>query len=164
MIAIKRILIPTDFSETSSAAIEYAIDLAGRYQASLHLLHVIEKRAVPPEAEFPLGIFEGQTVTRERLVGLLTPVQRTAFRADFAVVIGSPSVEIARYAKAHEIDLIVMGTHGRSGVSHLLMGSVAEKVVRKAPCPVLTVRHPEHEFIQPEEESGEATVRPTQQV
>ena len=62
---------------------------------------------------------------------------------------GSPSMEIAGYAQSEKIDLIIMGTHGRSPMAHLLMGSVAEKVVRKAPCPVLIVRHPEHEFVVP---------------
>jgi nucleotide-binding universal stress UspA family protein len=62
---------------------------------------------------------------------------------------GSPFYEIIRYAKERDIDLIVMGTHGRSGLVHVLLGSVTEKVVRKAPCPVLTVRHPEHEFVHP---------------
>ena len=70
--------------------------------------------------------------------------------------IGHPSLEIIRYAKDHEIDIIVMGTHGRTGVGHMLMGSVAEKVVRKAPCPVLTVRHPDHEFVMPEESDAPA--------
>ena len=151
MIRIKRILIPIDFSETSTAAVGYGVDLAERYGAAVHLLHVIEKSAVPPEPEFPLGIFEGQTVARERLVDVLNAAQRKAFRSEVAVNIGSPSLEIIRYAKEHDIDVIVMGTHGRSGVSHMLMGSVAEKVVRKAPCPVLTVRHPEREFVMPEE-------------
>ena len=157
MIAIKRVLIPTDFSETSTAAVNYGVDLAERYDASLHLVHVIEKSAIPPEPEFPLGIFEGQTVARERLVAVLNAAQRKAFRADVAVKIGHPSLEIVRYAKEHDIDLIVMGTHGRSGVSHLLMGSVAEKVVRNAPCPVLTVRHPEREFVMPQESETPAT-------
>ena len=156
MIAIKRILIPTDFSETSAAAIEYGVDLAKRYGASLHLLHVVEPSAVPPEPEFPLGIFEGQTVARERLVDVLSAEQREAFLAEVAVTIGNPFLEIIRYANDHDIDVIVMGTHGRSGVSHMLMGSVAEKVVRKAPCPVLTVRHPEYECLMPEESAAPA--------
>jgi len=63
--------------------------------------------------------------------------------------IASPFPEILRFAADNEIDLIVMGTHGRGGVSHMLLGSVAEKVVRRAPCPVLTVRQPEHEFVEP---------------
>ena len=151
MIAIKRILIPIDFSDTSTAAVGYGVDLAERYGASVHLLHVIERSAIPPEPEFPLGIFEGQTVARERLVDVLNAAQRKAFRSEVAVTVGHPSHEIVRYAKEHDIDIIVMGTHGRTGASHMLMGSVAEKVVRKAPCPVLTVRHPEVEFVMPEE-------------
>ena len=62
---------------------------------------------------------------------------------------GPPFLEIVRYAQEANIDLIVLGTHGRGGLAHMLLGSVAEKVVRKAPCPVLTVRHPEHEFVAP---------------
>ena len=65
------------------------------------------------------------------------------------VLMGHPFVEIIRYAREQDVDCIVLGTHGRSGLSHLLLGSVAERVVRKAPCPVLTVRHPEHEFVMP---------------
>jgi len=64
-------------------------------------------------------------------------------------VVGSPFVEIVRYARTHDIDLVIMGTHGRGPIAHMLMGSTAERVVRKAPCPVLTVKHPEHEFVMP---------------
>ena len=65
------------------------------------------------------------------------------------VGVRAPFTEIIRFAKDKDIDLIVMGTHGHTGLAHVLLGSVAEKVVRKAPCPVLTVRHPEHEFVHP---------------
>jgi nucleotide-binding universal stress UspA family protein len=65
------------------------------------------------------------------------------------VALGRPFMEIIRYAKDNQMDLIVLGTHGRSGLRHVLLGSVAERVVRKAPCPVLTIRHPEHEFVMP---------------
>ena len=75
--------------------------------------------------------------------------EREKFSAQIVTLVGSPFLEIVTYAKSHDIDLIVMGTHGRGPIAHMLMGSVAEKVVRKAPCPVLTVRHPEHEFIMP---------------
>jgi nucleotide-binding universal stress UspA family protein len=71
-----------------------------------------------------------------------------------AAGVGGPYVEIVRYAKERDIDIIVMGTHGRGFMAHMLMGSVAEKVVRKAPCAVLTVRHPEHEFVIPDEGSA----------
>jgi len=86
---------------------------------------------------------------RERLQNLLTEVDRDRFKAELVTRRGSPFVEIVRYAKDRDIDLIVMGTHGRGPIAHMLLGSVAEQVVRKAPCPVLTVRHPEHEFVMP---------------
>ena len=90
MIAITRVLIPSDFSETSAAAVAHGVHVAERYGASLHLLHVIEKRNVPPEPEFPLGIFEGQTVARERLIAVLDAAQRKTYRPDVAVKIGHP--------------------------------------------------------------------------
>jgi nucleotide-binding universal stress UspA family protein len=85
----------------------------------------------------------------ERLSGLFTAPEREALQAVVSVVVGSPFVEIIRYARAQQVDLIVMGTHGRGPVEHMLLGSVAEKVVRKASCPVLTVRSPQHEFVHP---------------
>ena len=86
---------------------------------------------------------------RARLRQALTAAEQEKFCAQLVTLVGTPFVEIIRYAREHEIDLIVMGTHGRGLIAHVLMGSVAEKVVRKAPCPVLTVRHPEHEFVMP---------------
>ena len=90
---------------------------------------------------------------QELLGGLLSAQDRQEITAEYVLRqsgIGGPYVEIVRYAQERDIDLIVMGTHGRGFVAHMLMGSVAEKVVRKAPCPVLTVRHPEHEFVIPD--------------
>jgi nucleotide-binding universal stress UspA family protein len=85
----------------------------------------------------------------ENLKKLLTDSEREKYRARLVTKFGNAFIEIVRYAKTENIDLIVMGTHGRGPIVHMLMGSVAEKVVRKAPCPVLTVRHPEHEFVMP---------------
>ncbi len=90
---------------------------------------------------------EVEEIVRNRIEHVLTDVERQKYSAEIVTLIGSPFLEIVSYAKAKDIDLIVMGTHGRGPIAHMLMGSVAEKVVRKAPCPVLTVRHPEHEFI-----------------
>jgi nucleotide-binding universal stress UspA family protein len=88
---------------------------------------------------------------RERVNGLVTDEDKTQLHARPVVVTSLwPAEAIVAYAKSHAIDVIVIGTHGRRGVEHLLMGSVAERVVRTAPCPVLTVRHPEHEFLQPD--------------
>lgn len=156
MIALKNILVPTDFSDTSANAVRYAKAFAETFQASLHLLHVVEELLVyawtPPEGSIPLAAdirTDMEARTREQLHKLLTDAERERFRAHFLTLTGSPFVEIVRYAKEQDIDLIVLGTHGRGPIAHMLMGSVAEKVVRKAPCPVLTVRHPEHEFVMP---------------
>ena len=120
----------------------------------LYLLHVIHERvggemAVPT---LPLGLLDViQNDARERLEKILTEQEQKELRSESVLRQGAPDNQIVRFAKEHDVDLIVMGTHGRSGVAHMLMGGVAEKVVRKAPCPVLTVRHPEHEFVIPEE-------------
>jgi nucleotide-binding universal stress UspA family protein len=87
--------------------------------------------------------------SRQRLGSLLAETERTTFRAETALLAGNPFLEIIRYARAHNVDLIVMGTHGRGPIAHMLLGSVAEKVVRKSPCPVLTVREAQHEFVMP---------------
>jgi nucleotide-binding universal stress UspA family protein len=154
MIVLKRILVPTDFSEASAVALRYGQALTERFGASLHLLHVIEDRFIPgPAAEgyMPLpGYFEEmERNAREQLDKMLRAAEVEKRQATLFTKRGSPFLEIVRYAKSQDIDVIVMGTHGRGPIAHMLMGSVAEKVVRKAPCPVLTVRHPEHEFVMP---------------
>ena len=152
MIALKRILVPTDFSETSEAALKYGVALARAFKGQLYLLHVPEHRGGAPEAD-PIGLVgeTTQTAAHERLVALLTEQEIQELRPERVLQGGKPDHAIVQYAKEHEIDLIVMGTHGREGVARVLIGSVAEKVVRRAPCPVLTVHHPEHEFILSEE-------------
>jgi nucleotide-binding universal stress UspA family protein len=164
MILLKRILVPVDFSDTAQAAVKYGSALAKQFQASLILLHVEERR------EYEV-IVEGERVVEETLapgvsppktddivhsaarmlIGrLLTPEDETTLRAEYELLAsgpGGPAAEIMRFAKEREIDLIVIGTHGRGGVQHLLMGSVAESVVRGASCPVLVVRPHEHEFV-----------------
>jgi nucleotide-binding universal stress UspA family protein len=157
MIALKLILVPTDFSETSEAALRYGVALARAFKAQLHLLHVAEHRS--KAAENPIGLAEEttQTAAHEQLVALLSERDIQELQPKRVMRIGRPYNEIVRYAKEHEMDLIVMGTHGREGVAHVLIGSVAEKVVRRAPCPVLTVHHPEHEFILSDEPVGQST-------
>ena len=156
MIVLKNVLVPTDFSEPSEIAARYAKAFAQTFNASLHVLHVIEETALvygelTSGTFFPLNstLEEVERGVRERLNRVLSDEERTRYRAQLVTRNGSPFVEIVRYAKAHAIDLIVMGTHGRGPIAHMLIGSVAERVVRKAPCPVLTVRHPEHEFVMP---------------
>ena len=152
MIALKKILISTDFSEASTAAVKYGCALADAFHASLHVLHVIEEPFVQGWAGVPDQVSFRQTVHEQairQLDQVLSHTERDRFNAQLVTKFGAPFVEVVRYAREQEIDLIVMGTHGRGPIAHMLIGSVAEKVVRKAPCPVLTVRHPEHEFVLP---------------
>ncbi|NLY00177.1 MAG: universal stress protein [Rhodopirellula sp.] len=152
MIRLARILLPSDFSELSSEATKYACGLAEQFAAELHVLHVQESLIVP---EYGLAIDwtelmqEAKKSADAKIRSILGPEWSEGRAVVTAVVEGTPFVEIIRYAREHAIDLIVMGTHGRSGVAHMLMGSVAEKVVRKSPCPVLTVRPVGHQFVMP---------------
>jgi nucleotide-binding universal stress UspA family protein len=154
-IDLKRILVPIDFSPQSQTALQYGIAHAEKFGAALHLLHVLEVIAGPPE---PLAwdIQSRQTIEQaieekawDELRRQLTADEQKRLRAELAVEWGSPLEEILRYAKEHTIDLVTLGTHGRGGVKRLLIGSVAENVVRHADCPVLTVHHPEHDFVTP---------------
>ena len=153
MIALKTLLVPSDFSECSEAAVRYGLELARRFDAKLHLLHVVYDPALQPWATegmtLPLldAVDQWQKESRQRLIDAVPPAD--AGRVTVSATIGSPYAEILRYADENDVDLIVMGTHGRSGMSHVLLGSIAEKVVRHAPCPVLTVRHPQREFVEP---------------
>ncbi len=143
MIALKRILVPCDFSDTSAAAVRYGIALARNFGARLHFLHVGDRAQSQFESEFPIGLEDAvEDAVRERLLRIVNPQEQMELNPEFAVRPGAPAAEIVRYAQEAKIDLIVMGTHGRGFVGHMVMGSVAEKVVRTAPCPVLTVRTP----------------------
>ena len=141
-----RILVPMDFSAPSDAALDYARGVAMRFDASLHLLHVADD---PYPALYSGDVFvpEVDRLRRQivsnaagRLKARLTASDVTDFEATVDAIIGTPAGSIVEYAGGHGIDLIVMGTHGRSGMSHVLMGSITERVIRTAPCPVLTVR------------------------
>jgi len=155
MLALKTILVPTDFSDASEAALNYGKAMAEAFGASLHLVHVMEDllaQAWAAEvyvASMPQLREEIDKESRQRLASMLTDDERRRYRVETALLAGNPFVEIVRYAKAHSVDLIVMGTHGRGPIAHMLLGSVAEKVVRKSPCPVLTVRDAQHEFVMP---------------
>lgn len=140
MSAIQRILLPTDFSTTSYAALRHAITMARAFGAQLYLLHIPGRTGESFEANFPIGQFEN--LAREQLGMFLSPEEIAQLNPEYALRVGAPADEIVQYAEVRNVDLIVMGTHGRSGVAHLLMGSVAEHVVRMAPCPVLLVRAP----------------------
>lgn len=152
MIRLKNILLPTDFSEPSLAATQYARELSERFGARLHLLHVIEDPVVylPMFESYPLPSREEFEIYAEtRLENWIPPDDAGDVGIECRWVHGKPFVEILRDAGEHDIDLIVIGTHGRGLTAHLLLGSVAEKVVRKALCPVLTVRPEGHQFVHP---------------
>lgn len=154
MINLKRILLPTDFSKLSSSATKYACELAEKFNAELHLLHVFQIQTIStPDLAMSLAlpslIQESRVAAEKSLAAFLDPKWKDGRTVVAAVVQGPPFVEIIRYAREKDIDLIVLSTHGRTGLIHALMGSVAEKVVRKAPCPVLTVRPEGHQFVMP---------------
>jgi nucleotide-binding universal stress UspA family protein len=155
MISLERILVPTDFSEPSEKALQYAKALGGLVHASLHLLHVVEEPFVHAwtvegyVASLPDWRNAMEMKAREDIERLLSEEERVRLRALLAIRVGHPFTVISRYAQEQSVDLIVMGTHGRGGMAKLLLGSVAEKLVRAAPCPVLTVRHGEHDFVIP---------------
>ena len=150
-IELKNICVPVDFSDTSAAALKYAKALADAFGSKLHVLHILVNWV--PDGDFPVSpqlYVDLENSARKQLEAQLSTDDKTKYQAQMALVSGmSEFVEIIRYAREKNIDLLVLGTHGRGAIAHMLMGSVAEKIVRKAPCPVLTVRHPEHEFVMP---------------
>jgi universal stress protein A len=155
MIDLKRILLPTDFSKHSQNALAYATAFAEKFGAQIILLHVVQDLAVfipeavsvsPPMAP-PVEQFTAAARSSLQQVAVENKLER--FGVQVEVREGTPFYEIIQVAREKNVDLIIMGTHGRGGLTHVLLGSVTEKVVRKAPCPVLTVRHPEHEFVHP---------------
>ena len=143
-----RILVPTDFSAPSTAALDQARTLAERLGSSIQLLHVVEEPATASGyvadgfAPATDSIRETRLAqARDALARLISATDRTRFHARADAIIGAPAAAIVDYADATGTTLIVMGTHGRTGLAHLLMGSVAEHVVRTASCAVLIVRH-----------------------
>ena len=152
MMEVKIILLPTDFSEPSLTATMYALELARRFGSTLHVLHVIEDPGiyVPIFESYPLPSREEfEKYAGERLDSWIQPDDAAGLDIRRRWVHGHPFPQIIREAKEQAVDLIVIGTHGRSLVSQMLLGSVAEKIVRKAPCAVLTVRAPDQKFVMP---------------
>lgn len=157
MIALNNILVATDFSQPSDAALTYGRALARNFKATLHVLHVVDNvSSVVYGAEayaisMPEFQKEIEDSARKQLDDLLVDNGPQPLTTRPVLIASSaPAAAIVDYASRERIDLIVSGTHGRGSVAHLLMGSVAERIVRTAPCPVLTVRHPEHEFVIPD--------------
>jgi nucleotide-binding universal stress UspA family protein len=155
MIQLQRILVPTDFSDCSRLAVRYAVALAEAFGSEVHLVHVLQDlvaltpepgMSFPPPGDY---LVELRTSAEQSLAQMPEGDAVDACPVVRRVLQGPPFVEIIRYAREQDVDLLVVGTHGRSGLAHMLLGSVAEKVVRKAPCPVLTVRPEGHQFEMP---------------
>ena len=154
MVRMEKILFPTDFSDFSSYAASFAVSFACDYGAKLHVLHVVDTlidfyetlSETPPGEELDSKIIE---MAAEELKAASSPEQFTRLDHESICIKGKPFVEIVRFARDKEMDMIVMGTHGRSAIEHALIGSTAERVVREARCPVFTVRKPGHRFVAP---------------
>lgn len=145
MIVLKKILCPVDHSECSYLALKYAISLALKDKAKLYLMHVIDTRLYDTEI-YKFSPYQNQELDvskiREDLMKSLPEGTLDVLEVETIVVKGVPFQEIISTVREIGADIIVIGTHGRTGLSHIMMGSVAEKVVQKASCPVLTVRMP----------------------
>jgi len=145
---IRTILVPTDFSEIANQALDYARSLAEKLGATIVALHVEEERPYGFVGDYPsVGDWKALTdIRKKQAAERLEQLAQTHFPkpmvAELCVVLGVPHVEIARMAQEKGVDLIVMATHGRGFISHLLLGSTTEQVLRRSPCPVLAVRRP----------------------
>jgi nucleotide-binding universal stress UspA family protein len=141
-VKIRRILVPVDFSEQSDAALEYAIGLASPLGATVVLIHAVEP--IYFAGAMYGGVYGGPIAMEQvraaegSMANLVASLQRRKVAVRGSVVSGIPQTAIIEAAKSKKADLIVMGTHGRTGLGHLLIGSVAEKIIRSAECPVLT--------------------------
>jgi nucleotide-binding universal stress UspA family protein len=157
-----KIVSATDFSEDSTLAIGYAEELARRFSAEIILLHVDQALApvmVSPEIGPVMDVGamtriaeEQRMMAQKELDKIVNRMRESGLKARSLLKVGSPFspfLEVIHAAQTEGADLIVMGTHGRTGIAHVLMGSVAERVVQKAHCPVLTIRHPDRKFKHP---------------
>ncbi len=153
---LNKILVPIDFSDYSKNALKYAVNFAKLFNAEILLIYVVEPVIYPPD--FSMGQIAIPTVTtefddraKEELNKLAKNEIPQQLKVSIIIRTGKPFVEIIDTASEADVDLIIIATHGHSGVEHILFGSTAEKVVRKAPCPVLTLREPVKGFLFKEE-------------
>ena len=149
---IKKVLVPIDFSDYSKSSLRYAVNFAKQFNAEIYLIYVVEPVIYPPD--FSMGQIAIPSVNAEwdeRAKVELDNLAKTEIPEGVNVKTilknGKPFLEIIDTASEENIDLIIIATHGHSGVEHILFGSTAEKVVRKAPCPVLTLREPVKGFM-----------------
>jgi nucleotide-binding universal stress UspA family protein len=157
MIAMKNVLVATDFGEAADTALAYGRELATRFGATLHVLHVAENVYITAfgaetYASFAPDLQRDIEATAERRLreAVIDSDGSGPETVPAVMTSGSPAFAIIDYASEHAIDLIILGTHGRGTLGHILMGSVAERVVRLAGCPVLTIRQPERDFVHPD--------------
>lgn len=152
MIKLKKVLVPTDFSDSARNALRYGVSFAREYGAELVLLHVVENLTVGYASDlFPVPMAEVfQEISgyaKAEIAKLAAEAREKGVAVVEVVAQGKPSAEIIRYAAENAIDVIVLGTHGKGMLDQALFGSTTERVVRRAPCPVLTVRMAGHEFV-----------------
>jgi len=146
MFKLKKILYPTDFSEASLEALKYAVSFARNCHAKLILMHVVNEKIFSEglslaRVSAPEALGQEMAAEAGRQLKMLIPAaERPGLDSEIVILNGMPFLEIIRYAKDNDIDMIVIGTNGRSGMEHIMFGSTAEKVVRKAHCPVLSVK------------------------
>jgi len=156
MIGLKKVLVATDFGEASDQALAYGRELARTFGATLHVLHVVDNVAAryvteTPGFDLPRLQLQVEDAARAELMKIVTGDDRRTLNAVVALRTSvSPPTAIVDYARQEAIDVIVVGTHGRGAIAHFFMGSVAERVVRTAPCPVLTVHAAERDFLAPD--------------
>ena len=167
MMTLKNILVATDFSRASEAALVYARELTHTFGGTLRVLHVagnIAASAIGVEGyttDFIALQGEVEEAARKQLDGLVSEADRRTLSVKTVVLTSnSPAQSIVSYAKDAHIDLVVVGTYGLGGMAHMLMGNVAERVVRMSPCPVLTVRHPAYDSKSPEADQVAANASP----
>jgi nucleotide-binding universal stress UspA family protein len=161
MIALRKILVATDFSESADAAVAYGRAFARTFDATLYLLHVVDDMylrlgrdayaAVLPDLQEDV-----EREARQRLARIAADDELSSLTVEMVITSGATAQAIVDYAEKETIQLIIVGTHGRSGVAHFFMGSVAERVVRTAHCPVLTVRRSERDFLTPDPAAASA--------
>ena len=148
---IKKVLVPIDFSDYSKIALKYAVDFAKKFNAEMFLVYVVEPVIYPPD--FSMGQIAIPSVNTEWDIKAKEELDKLAeteipddVKVNTIIKTGKPFLEIIETAAEKDADLIIIATHGHSGMEHILFGSTAEKVVRKAPCPVLTLREPKKGF------------------
>jgi universal stress protein A len=144
---INKVLVPIDFSDYSKNALKYAVNFAKHFNAEMILIYVVEPIIYP--SDFSMGQIAVPTINMEMDKRASEELEKLAnkeiskdLRVKTLVKTGKPFIEIIETASQENVDIVIISTHGHSGVEHILFGSTAEKVVRKAPCPVLTIREP----------------------